>query len=140
LLMDLDRFKAVNDTLGHDAGDQVLKQVARRLEGAVRNTDTVGRLGGDEFAFVLPSLATPDEAELVTIKILAALRQPFDAGSMSVPVDASIGIALAPDHGIDASALLQRADVAMYRAKQQVPNYAIYSDQPDEDRLSGLAL
>ena len=140
LLIDLDRFKAVNDTLGHDAGDRVLRAVAQRLQGAVRSTDTVARLGGDEFAFVLPALATPDEAELVAINILNALRRPFEAGAMRVPVDASVGIALAPDHGVDGEILLQRADVAMYRAKQNVVSYAVYSDRSDEDRLSGLAL
>ena len=140
LLMDLDGFKAVNDTLGHDAGDRILKQLATRLVSAMRRDDTVARLGGDEFAFVLPGLMSREEAELVTVKILGVLRQPFDAGPTTVPIEASVGIALAPSHGSDVASLLQRADVAMYRAKQQTVRYAVYADRPDEDRLSGLAL
>ncbi|HZN16190.1 MAG TPA: EAL domain-containing protein [Acidimicrobiales bacterium] len=140
LLMDLDRFKAINDTLGHDFGDQVLVQVALRLATVLRSTDTVARLGGDEFAFVLPDLDSPDEAELVTAKILLALEAPFELGGITIPVDASIGVALAPIHGSEASVLMRRADVAMYRAKEQVTGYAVYSDAPDEGRLNGLGL
>jgi diguanylate cyclase (GGDEF)-like protein/PAS domain S-box-containing protein len=140
LLMDLDRFKAVNDTLGHEFGDQILVQVALRLTAVLGASDTVARLGGDEFAFVLPELDRPEDAELVATKVLLALEAPFELGGLTIPIDASIGIVVAPDHGEDASVLMQRADVAMYRAKEQVSGYAVYSGASDEGRLNGLAL
>ncbi|HMC70322.1 MAG TPA: EAL domain-containing protein, partial [Mycobacteriales bacterium] len=140
LLMDLDRFKAINDTLGHEFGDQVLVEVALRLGTLLRTSDTVARLGGDEFAFVLPDLDSAEEAELVTAKILVALGEPFDLGGVTIPIDASVGIVLAPTHGTDASLLMQRADVAMYRAKEQASGYAVYSGEPDDGRLNALGL
>ena len=140
LLMDLDRFKTINDTLGHDFGDQVLQQVGRRLEALLRSDDTIARLGGDEFAFLLPDLHGPEEAELIVAQLLDGLREPFDVAGVTVPIDASIGVAFAPQHGGEASLLMQRADLAMYRAKEQVTGYAVYDADPDDARLGGLAL
>jgi diguanylate cyclase (GGDEF)-like protein/PAS domain S-box-containing protein len=140
LLMDLDRFKEINDTLGHKAGDQILEQVARRLQVVLRDSDTVARLGGDEFAIVVPDIDGVEEAELVTTKVLEVLDGPFELGGLALHVDASVGIAVAPAHGNDAALLLQRADVAMYRAKGLVSGYAVYAAEEDENRLQRLAL
>ena len=140
LLMDLDRFKEINDTLGHKSGDQILEHVAQRLQVVLRESDTVARLGGDEFAIVVPDIEGVEEAELVATKVLDALDRPFDLGGLALHVDASVGIAVAPAHGDDASLLLQRADVAMYRAKDLVAGYAIYAAEADENRLQRLAL
>jgi diguanylate cyclase (GGDEF)-like protein/PAS domain S-box-containing protein len=140
LLMDLDRFKEINDTLGHRSGDHVLAQVARRLETVLRGSDTVARLGGDEFAIVLSDVDGVGEAELVTAKVLEALDPPFDLSGLALHVDASVGIAVAPLHGDDGAVLLQRADVAMYRAKGLVQGYAVYASETDENRLQRLAL
>jgi diguanylate cyclase (GGDEF)-like protein/PAS domain S-box-containing protein len=140
LLMDLDRFKEINDTLGHKSGDQILEQVARRLQVVLRQSDTVARLGGDEFAIVVPDIDGVEEAELVATKVLEALDHPFELGGLALHVDASVGIAVAPAHGDDAAVLLQRADVAMYRAKGLVSGYAVYSAESDENRLQRLAL
>src|SRR5437763_1258043 len=140
LLMDLDRFKEINDTLGHRSGDHVLEQVARRLEKVLRGSDTVARLGGDEFAVVLADVDGVGEAELVTTKVLEALAAPFDLSGLALHVDASVGIAVAPTHADDSSLLLQRADVAMYRAKSVVQGYAVYAADTDENRLQRLAL
>ncbi len=140
LLMDLDRFKEINDTLGHESGDQILEQVAQRLATVLRASDTVARLGGDEFAIVAPDIDGVEEAELVAAKVLDALDRPFDLSGLSLHVDASVGIAVSPAHGDDASVLLQRADVAMYRAKGMVSGYAVYSAESDDNRLQRLAL
>jgi diguanylate cyclase (GGDEF)-like protein len=118
LLLDLDRFKLVNDTLGHGVGDELLVQVADRLKTAVRQTDTVARLGGDEFAVLLPG-ANPNAALRVATSIHAALLKPFPVAGRSIWVAASIGITCFPDHGYDQDTLLQRADVCMYEAKRK---------------------
>jgi len=140
LLMDLDRFKEINDTLGHKSGDHILENVAGRLQLVLRESDTVARLGGDEFAIVLPDIDGVEEVELVATKILESLDRPFELEGLALHVDASIGIAVAPVHGDDASLLLQRADVAMYRAKDLVTGYAVYAADADENRLQRLAL
>ncbi len=118
LFIDLDRFKAVNDTLGHAAGDLLLRQVAQRLRTAVRASDTVGRLGGDEFLVLLESPDGASDPDAVADHLRTVLAPPFDLVGRCVHVGASIGIARYPDHGDDASALLRRADAAMYRAKR----------------------
>jgi diguanylate cyclase (GGDEF)-like protein len=115
--LDLDRFKAVNDTLGHAAGDDLLRQVADRLRATVRGIDTVARRAGDEFTVLVADADGPGPAVVVADKILDALRRPFRLGEVEVRVSPSIGIALAPDDGLDPDVLLHRADVAMYRAK-----------------------
>ncbi|MDQ1372914.1 MAG: hypothetical protein QOJ09_252, partial [Actinomycetota bacterium] len=140
LLMDLDRFKEVNDSLGHEVGDRVLVEVARRLRHAVRTSDVVTRLGGDEFAIVVSDLADESAAGNVAGNLIHVLEQPVDIDGISVPLGASIGIAYAPAHGEDSHVLLQKADVAMYRAKQQSLGWALYGPTDDQDRLGRLGL
>jgi diguanylate cyclase (GGDEF)-like protein/PAS domain S-box-containing protein len=118
LYIDIDRFKSINDTLGHGAGDRLLHEVAQRIAGCVRDTDTVGRMGGDEFVVLLNGTTSPQGAMTVADKILAALRWPFELAEGSVPVAASIGVAIYPEHGEDAAHLLREADRAMYAAKK----------------------
>ncbi len=125
LVIDLDRFKEVNDSLGHPTGDQLLAQVGERIAGMLREGDLVARLGGDEFAIVLPG-AGATEAEGLAERLLGALHQPFRLDAMSLHVDASIGIALSPAHAADVDGLLQRADIAMYRAKRTGGAFATY--------------
>lgn len=122
LFVDLDHFKNINDTLGHNKGDELLKQVASRLYGAVRELDTVGRTGGDEFVLILPAISQPDEAAQVAERILRAMQTPFDLGGASLVVGCSIGISLLPDDGQDIQTLLMNADLAMYHAKSQGRN------------------
>lgn len=118
LYIDIDRFKSINDTLGHGAGDRLLHEVAQRIASCVRDTDTVGRMGGDEFVVLLNGTTSPQGAMTVAEKILAALRWPFELAEGPVPVAASIGVAIYPEHGDDAPHLLREADRAMYAAKK----------------------
>jgi len=122
LFVDLDDFKSVNDTLGHAAGDELLKEVARRLSETVRQGDTVARISGDEFALVLADLSRQDDAALVAQKIVERLAAPFHVAGHEVLVTASVGIASYPADGHDAESLLGAADAAMYRAKQSGRN------------------
>ena len=122
LFVDLDRFKAINDTLGHLAGDGLLQQAARRIQACIRESDTVGRLGGDEFALVLAELAQPQGATLVARKVVNALARPFVLDGTEVFVTASIGITLFPTDADDVDALIRNADTAMYRAKESGRN------------------
>ncbi len=122
LYLDLDGFKAVNDLHGHAAGDLLLRQVAQRLQDAVRAEDTVSRFGGDEFGIVLASVAQPQDCEQVAGKILQALAQPFDLDGTAVHVRASVGAALFPHHGSDIATLVAHADAAMYAAKNAGKN------------------
>jgi diguanylate cyclase (GGDEF)-like protein len=131
LVLDLDRFKDINDTMGHHAGDRLLQLVGSRLRGALREADTVARLGGDEFALILPSTDI-EGALLAARKVLQELASPFVVDSHSLAVRASIGIARFPDHGWTAEMLLQKADVAMYLAKADASGVAVYA--PDRDR------
>ena len=117
LFVDLDRFKNVNDTLGHTIGDRLLQQVAGRIGACVRGTDTVARLGGDEFALILTNVQHDEDAQIVAQKILDALRPAFQVDAHEIYITASIGIACCPPSGEVAEMLLQRADVAMYSAK-----------------------
>ena len=120
LYVDLDKFKPVNDTLGHDAGDELLKDVAERIRREVRESDTVARVGGDEFTVILPDIARREDAETVARKIIAALAAPFQLGiqKQSVEIGTSIGIARYPADAQDADALVKAADAAMYGAKK----------------------
>nr|WP_038000098.1 diguanylate cyclase [Thauera linaloolentis] len=117
LYIDLDGFKAVNDKHGHATGDQLLLQVARRLEGCVRAEDTVSRFGGDEFGIVLATLSQARDCEAVALKVIHALATPFELGGTAIRISASVGAAVFPIHGEDASTLLEQADTAMYAAK-----------------------
>jgi diguanylate cyclase (GGDEF)-like protein len=119
LFVDLDNFKQINDTLGHAAGDEALKEVARRLGQSVREADTVSRHGGDEFLILLSEVSHADDAALIAGKLLAALREPWRVGDRAVQLTASVGISLYPDDGDTIEALIGRADAAMYRAKSQ---------------------
>jgi diguanylate cyclase (GGDEF)-like protein/PAS domain S-box-containing protein len=118
LFVDLDRFKVVNDTLGHSIGDGLLQQAGRRLRDAVRASDTVARLGGDEFAVILPDVGAPTFAGTVAQKILEELARPFEIGGREVFVSASVGISLAPQDASEPEDLVRHADAAMYRAKR----------------------
>jgi diguanylate cyclase (GGDEF)-like protein len=142
MIMDLDRFKEINDTLGHAEGDVVLREASRRLRDALRETDTVARLGGDEFAVLVPHLPETSSVVQVVEKIHEALNRPFFIQGLALDVRASIGISFFPRHGSDVDALIQRADVAMYLAKAAHSGYEIYAadrDQHSPDRLALLA-
>ena len=139
LIIDLDHFKEVNDTFGHQAGDQLLRQAGERFTSELRDTDTVARLGGDEFAVVL--LATEAQgARLVADKLLAALERPFIVEGQALDIGASIGIAVYPDHADNADRMMRRADIAMYVAKRSRRTHATYSQDHDEPGDSRLAL
>ena len=140
MLMDLDRFKQVNDTLGHHHGDLLLQEVAKRLVQALRGEDTVARLGGDEFAILLPRVSSSSEVIDTAARLVAALDEPFTLEGISVEIGASIGVAMFPDHGMDASTLLQRADVAMYEAKDNDRSIALYSTERDENSVERLTM
>jgi diguanylate cyclase (GGDEF)-like protein len=138
-IMDLDRFKDINDTLGHHVGDVLLKEVATRLRTKLRESDTVARMGGDEFAVLLPT-AGEKHAAMAARMLLQALRLPFDIEEHRLDIGASIGIALYPDHGVEATTLVQRADVAMYAAKQGGSGHAFYEQRLDRHSSTRLAL
>ena len=142
LLIDLDRFKEVNDTLGHDSGDALLVEVAERLDAALRRADTLARLGGDEFAVLVAAAADRAAVAEVAVRLQDALRRPFALRGVAVELEASIGVALYPEHGSTAGELLQRADVAMYDAKRGGRGVATYASERDPysaDRLGLLA-
>lgn len=139
--IDLDRFKDVNDTLGHEAGDELLRQVGDRLVGCVRVRDTVGRLGGDEFALMFVNEDGQRGAEVVADKIRACFRQPFDVADQLVNVSASIGITICPDDASDAETLIKYADTAMYRAKDAGRNqFRFFTAQMNDDVVHRLEL
>ena len=139
MMLDLDRFKYVNDTLGHPVGDLVLKEVAHRLRGLLRESDTVARLGGDEFAILLRS-GEPERTSTVAHKIMHSLESPIIAGEQPIDIATSIGIVYYPEHGEEANALLRRADIAMYAAKRARSGFATYDLRLDEDRQDHLTL
>jgi len=140
LLIDLDRFKEINDTFGHGYGDQLLCQLGQRLTGLVGERATVARLGGDEFAILLPDLGTVEAATGVARRTLAALRTPFHVEGVDLDVDASIGVVVSGQHGRDSTTLLQRADVAMYVAKAEQIGVSSYDPTGDEHSPTRLAL
>jgi diguanylate cyclase (GGDEF)-like protein len=137
-LLDLDRFKEINDTLGHPVGDTLLDLVARRLESTVRDCDSVARLGGDEFAILVRGIDDPQEAVDLAELVRSALAAPFRSEGMSFEIEASIGVAVYPSHGRDFESLLQRSDVAMYVAKERGTGVELYS--PETDRHSTVRL
>jgi diguanylate cyclase (GGDEF)-like protein len=140
LLLDLNRFKDINDTLGHFQGDRVLKHVAVRLKHVMRDTDTLGRLGGDEFAIILNPLTSLYDINIVVEKIHKALVPPYSLENLKVDVQASIGAALFPENGNDADTLLQRADIAMYSAKQDKKVFVLYTEKLDQQSPTRLTL
>ena len=139
LLLDLDRFKEINDTLGHHVGDLLLQRTAERLISRLRSGDTLARLGGDEFAILLPGTDVI-AARQVAGALLDALGEPFPVGELVLSVEASIGIAVAPEHGLDPAVLLQRADVSMYAAKTNHTVCETYSAGRDDHSPARLAL
>jgi len=139
MLIDLDGFKEVNDALGHHAGDMVLQEVASRLRNSLRASDTVARLGGDEFAVLLPATDV-NRAELAARKVLHDLRHPFMADSRPLLVSASIGIAGVPWHGATSDEVLQKADSAMYAAKNDKTGYVVYNPSRDQRANSRVSL
>jgi diguanylate cyclase (GGDEF)-like protein len=142
LLLDLDRFKHVNDALGHTVGDRLLVAVSNRLTAVVRPRDVVARLGGDEFAILAPRLYGADDARELADRVVAALVEPVPLDGLPLDVAGSIGIALYPDHGEDFATLMRHADVAMYDAKHRGDTVAVYAPESDHnspERLNLLA-
>ncbi|MEV6493107.1 EAL domain-containing protein, partial [Actinoplanes sp. NPDC051633] len=139
VLGDLDRFKEVNDTLGHHAGDELLRVVAQRLAGAVRTGDTVARLGGDEFGLVLPGADADEVVELLT-GVRDAVTEDMMLDGVPLSIEASFGVALYPAHGTDVEELLQHADAAMYRGKRGTSGIVIYSGQPADHSTAWLTV
>lgn len=127
LFLDLDKFKDVNDTLGHAIGDELLIETASRLKAGLRTSDFVARMGGDEFTVILDDIHGPEDVETVARKIAEQINQPFHLGDQELFVSASIGCSLYPDHSTEQSELLKQADTAMYRAKRQGLGFACYS-------------
>jgi diguanylate cyclase (GGDEF)-like protein len=140
LLLDLDRFKNVNDALGHEVGDRLLVEVGARLRGAVGSRDLVARLGGDEFAVLAPQLSGIAEARALAGTVAAALAEPVRLDGLPLDVSGSIGVAVYPDHGDDVATLVRRADVAMYDAKHRAAPVAVYSAESDHHSPQRLAL
>jgi diguanylate cyclase (GGDEF)-like protein len=140
LMLDLDNFKELNDTLGHPAGDALLRQIGPRLQRAVRSTDTVARLGGDEFAILLDPEPTVGGAVQVAERVLAEFGEPFALVGLALRVTATIGIASFPAHAADAESLVKHADIAMSQAKAARTGYAIYERERDTNSLERLAL
>jgi diguanylate cyclase (GGDEF)-like protein len=140
MILDLDRFKEINDTLGHHAGDLVLEALAQRLQTAVRSSDTVARLGGDEFAILLPQVADETAAVEMAARVQASLVESIDAGGIALDVDASIGIAISGQNGDDVATLLQHADIAMYRAKALDLGVCVYREAQNDNSREHLEL
>jgi diguanylate cyclase (GGDEF)-like protein len=139
MLLDLDRFKEINDTLGHQTGDAVLEHLAARLKAVARASDTVARLGGDEFALVLQGAADSASALFVAERIRRALDEPFVVDGMTLQLETSIGIAIFPRHGEDAEQLLKRADIALYASKESHAP-VVYATEHDQHSVDGLGL
>lgn len=139
MVMDLDRFKEINDTVGHQAGDSLLQQVGLRLQAAARKVDTVARLGGDEFGVLLPGMDRA-AAELAAVRFLKAFEAPFRIGEIALNVQPSIGTSFFPQHGADRHALMRCADIAMYLAKESATGYSVYTPERDSYSTERLAL
>jgi diguanylate cyclase (GGDEF)-like protein len=139
IVMDVDRFKDVNDTLGHHFGDQLLIEIGRRLVQTIGSSDTVARLGGDEFAIKFTS-TDARQAQDIAARVAGAFEAPFGLGDVSIDVNASLGIAIYPEHADDADTLIKRADIAMYEAKKNQSGLALYEPGLDEQSLRRLSL
>jgi diguanylate cyclase (GGDEF)-like protein/PAS domain S-box-containing protein len=141
LFLDLDRFKVINDSLGHNIGDQLLQAVASRVQSCVRDSDTLARLGGDEFTLLLPGLVRSDDAAPIADKILDAVRLPFHIEGREFYITTSIGISLYPEDGSDAESLIKNADTAMYQAKEQGrDNYQLFNAYVNARALQRITL
>jgi diguanylate cyclase (GGDEF)-like protein/PAS domain S-box-containing protein len=140
LLIDLDHFKELNDTLGHQAGDRLLREIGPRLEAGVPDAELVARVGGDEFAVLLPPGATVEQAEEIAGRLARAIEEPFRFQGLTLLVRASVGIAMFPEHGRDVETLMQRADIAMYSAKARGVGHEVYSASRDGHSRARLAL
>src|SRR3954451_7853400 len=140
LMIDLDRFKEINDTLGHHNGDLLLCTVGARLTETLRAGDSVARMGGDEFAVLITDVRDREAAVEATARVRAAIAQRLELEGIGVEVEASVGIALYPEHGGDPETLLQHADVAMYTAKHAHSGHAIYDDGVDRYSRGNLEL
>ncbi|QCB95157.1 EAL domain-containing protein [Cellulomonas shaoxiangyii] len=140
ILLDIDRFKDINDTLGHDHGDALLELVAARLRNALRDDDVVARLGGDEFAILLPDVRSVANAERLAQRVRGLFSAPFELGDLALHVDTSVGVACLPDHAEDPSSLMRTADIAMYAAKHQRSGVAVYSPGADDSSPARLVL
>jgi diguanylate cyclase (GGDEF)-like protein/PAS domain S-box-containing protein len=139
-MLDLDRFKDVNDTLGHATGDAVLTILGQRLRGALSEQNLIARIGGDEFAVVIPDYRDITDLRALADNLLERVRAPIRTGANTIEVGASIGVALCPEHGTDGGALLQRADVAMYVAKNNRTNVEFYSAEADHSSIRHLKI
>lgn len=139
MLLDLDDFKIINDSLGHSAGDMVLCAIAQRLRGTVREADTVARLGGDEFVILLPEMAQIGDATRVAEKVIEAVRKPVEVGDRQYLLGVSIGIAVFPDNAANAEGLLQQADIAMYEAKRVGGSGFRFASAPNARETNGSA-
>jgi len=140
MFLDLDRFKFVNDTMGHPVGDKLLQEVARRLKSCVRASDTLARMGGDEFTLLLQQITDATDAVKIAGKITQSLKQPWYMGNLEFHITTSIGIALYPNDGLDAETLMKHADVAMYRAKEQGDGYRFFNQSMNEQALQRLSM
>jgi diguanylate cyclase (GGDEF)-like protein/PAS domain S-box-containing protein len=140
IVMDLNRFKEVNDSLGHHAGDELLQEVARRVLSVLRTSDAVARLGGDEFGILLPDLSGPSAATAVVEKLIAAMEEPITVQDLPLVVEASVGIAMFPDDGLDVDTLLRAADVAMYTAKEETKGYGFFDGSTHQLDVARLTL
>lgn len=140
LIIDVDRFKEVNDTLGHRSGDGLLQQISTRIQATVRESDTVARLGGDEFGVLLPKVVDRRAASSVAEKVRKELERSFMVKGLILDIEASMGIAMYPEHGADAETLIQHADVAMYAAKDEHSHFEFYTVKHDQYSPSRLAL
>jgi diguanylate cyclase (GGDEF)-like protein/PAS domain S-box-containing protein len=140
LLIDLDHFKELNDTLGHQAGDRLLREIGPRLEAAVPGAELVARVGGDEFAVLLPTGTSVEQAEAIATTLERSIEEPFRFQGLTLLVRASVGIAMFPEHGRDVETLMQRADIAMYSAKARGVGHEVYSASRDGHSRARLAL
>lgn len=138
IFMDLDRFKQVNDSLGHHVGDLLLTLISQRLDRSIRKSDVVARIGGDEFVLLLDNIDRPDNGSLIAAKILHAVTRPAVIGEHSIQVSASMGIAMYPQHGQNCTELMQKADMALYECKQQLDQHFLMFNERMQEKLKHI--